>query len=54
MQKWNFDNSYTKLPKLFYNKQNPIPVSEPKLIIFNDSLADFLECLCNRRSLPEI
>ena len=40
--KWNFDNSYTKLPGLFYTKQAPVPVREPKLIIFNHALADFL------------
>jgi len=40
--KWNFDNTYAKLPKLFFTKQNPIPVHAPKLIIFNRSLADFL------------
>jgi len=45
-RKWNFDNSYTKLPKLFYTKQAPIPVREAKPIIFNHSLADeFAETL---------
>ena len=41
-QKWNLDNSYAKLPKLFYTKQNPTPVRDPELIIFNHSLADSL------------
>jgi len=36
---WNFNNSYTKLPKLFYSNQKPIPVTNPKLVIFNDELA---------------
>jgi len=40
--KWNFDNSYTKLPELFYTKLNPVPVRESKLIIYNESLADSL------------
>ena len=40
--KWNFDNSYVKLPKLFFTKQEPIPVREAKLIIFNKELADTL------------
>ena len=38
-EQWNFDNSYTKLPLLFYTKQNPTPVKTPRLIIFNDALA---------------
>jgi len=42
MQKWNFNNSYTKLPKLFYTKQKPISVDAPKMIIFNEALANTL------------
>lgn len=40
--KWNFNNSYTKLPKIFYTYQSPTTVRAPKLIIFNHSLASFL------------
>lgn len=36
---WNFDNSYARLPEIFYKKQLPTPVREPKLIVFNDTLA---------------
>jgi serine/tyrosine/threonine adenylyltransferase len=36
---WIFDNSYTRLPELFFSKVNPTPVSSPTLVIFNDSLA---------------
>jgi uncharacterized protein YdiU (UPF0061 family) len=39
---WNFDNSYSLLPKLFFKAQNPVPVSSPKLIILNHSLAQHL------------
>lgn len=39
---WNFDNSYTRLPKAFFSVINPNPVQSPKLIILNDSLASFL------------
>ena len=39
---WNFDNSYARLPEIFYKKQLPTPVHEPKLIVFNDSLANSL------------
>ena len=38
-QGWNFDNSYASLPQSFYTSQNPKPVSSPKLITFNESLA---------------
>ena len=39
MPNWNFSNTYTQLPNLFYTKQNPIPVDAPKTIIFNEALA---------------
>lgn len=38
-ENWNFNNSYTKLPKIFYTKQYPTTIRTPKLIIFNNSLA---------------
>ena len=39
---WNFDNSYARLPKTFFTLQNPTPVSSPRLVIFNESLATSL------------
>lgn len=39
---WNLDNSYTKLPNVFYTEVNPNTVSSPELIIFNDELAESL------------
>ncbi|WP_203364029.1 YdiU family protein [Bacillus sp. REN10] len=36
---WNFDNSYARLPQLFFSSTNPTPVRAPKLIVFNDRLA---------------
>lgn len=39
---FNFDNSYTKLPKIFYSNIKLNPVPNPQLIIFNDSLAKSL------------
>lgn len=39
---WNFDNSYARLPKSFFTSYNPIPVSSPKLVILNQTLADSL------------
>ena len=37
-----FDNSYARLPKVFYRECNPIPVTSPTLIKFNQSLANYL------------
>jgi uncharacterized protein YdiU (UPF0061 family)/rhodanese-related sulfurtransferase len=36
---WNFDNSYARLPKIFYRRLNPTPVSSPEIVVFNDTLA---------------
>ncbi|MFY0543114.1 protein adenylyltransferase SelO [Brevibacillus sp. H7] len=36
---WNFDNSYARLPKSFFARQDPTPVRSPKLIILNERLA---------------
>ncbi len=34
------ENTYTKLPRVFFSKLSPTPVSQPELVIFNDELAD--------------
>ncbi|MGD8189321.1 protein adenylyltransferase SelO [Brevibacillus ginsengisoli] len=39
---WNFDNSYARLPKLFFSSINPTPVRSPQLIILNDPMASSL------------
>ncbi len=36
---WKLDNSYSQLPDKFYTRIAPTPVRDPKLIIFNHSLA---------------
>ncbi len=36
---WNLDNSYARLPKIFFSILNPNPVTAPKLIILNKPLA---------------
>ena len=41
--KWNFDNSFARLPKKFYTRQNPISVRDPKPVIYNKALAETLE-----------
>ncbi|WP_243298628.1 protein adenylyltransferase SelO [Bacillus litorisediminis] len=39
---WNFDNTYSQLPKFFYNSLTPNPVSSPKLAVLNEPLATTL------------
>jgi uncharacterized protein YdiU (UPF0061 family) len=39
---WKLDNSYARLPKSFFSILNPTPVSGPKLIVFNEPLAETL------------
>src|SRR5210317_1898158 len=39
---WNFDNSYLQLPEIMATKYSPVPVKEPKVIIFNHALAKTL------------
>ncbi|MFZ5598693.1 MAG: protein adenylyltransferase SelO [Bacillota bacterium] len=36
---WNFDNSYARLPELFYTRVKPTPVRSPKLVVLNHPLA---------------
>lgn len=39
---WNLDNSYSRLPDVFFTSTNPTPVSSPKLVILNEPLATSL------------
>ena len=39
---WHFDNSYARLSETFHFRVNPTPVAEPRLVVFNPSLAQFL------------
>lgn len=36
---WKFDNSYARLPAALYSRVAPVPVEEPGLVVFNESLA---------------
>lgn len=36
---WNFDNSYTGLPEMFYSRMEPRPVSSPETVVVNEPLA---------------
>ncbi|PQP81863.1 YdiU family protein [Paenibacillus sp. PCH8] len=39
---WNLDNSYARLPQIFFTSQGAVPVESPKLLIFNTLLATSL------------
>jgi len=36
---WNFDNTYIKLPKIFFSEQLPSAVPNAKIVVFNAALA---------------
>jgi serine/tyrosine/threonine adenylyltransferase len=36
---WRFDNSYVRLPSLFFTRLNPTPVRSPKRAVLNETLA---------------
>src|SRR5690625_4168464 len=39
---WKLENSYLKLPEIFYEKVNPNPVSGPELVIYNEDVGEML------------
>lgn len=39
---WNFDNSYGRLPEMFFSNLTPTPVDSPELIVLNQPLAKSL------------
>ncbi|MEH7390340.1 YdiU family protein [Bacillus sp. JJ1503] len=39
---WNFNNSYAQLPPPFFTSLKPTPVRSPKMVIFNEALAEAL------------
>lgn len=39
---WNFDNSYARLPEVFYSKMTLNPVSSPRLVKLNQDLVESL------------
>jgi uncharacterized protein YdiU (UPF0061 family) len=36
---FNFQNTYINLPQAFYTQLEPVPVSSPKMVVFNEPLA---------------
>ncbi len=51
--RFNFDNSYARLPKRFYARVDPTPVSAPRLIKLNHELADRLRLDIAELESPE-
>jgi uncharacterized protein YdiU (UPF0061 family) len=39
---WHMDHSYARLPELFFTRTLPMPVREPRVVIFNQPLAKLL------------
>jgi len=42
---WSFDNSYARLPESLFVRLNPVPVREPRMVVFNRQLAESLGLL---------
>jgi uncharacterized protein YdiU (UPF0061 family) len=40
---WHFDNSYSRLPKIFKEDVEPVPVRSPEILILNKDLANKLD-----------
>ncbi len=51
-QDWCFENTYLQLPAMFYTCLPAVPVREPKLLVFNQALAETLG-LSDIASQPE-
>ena len=48
-------NTYLNLPSIFYQKVNPSPVADPKLVVFNEALAKELGLdVVQMKSAPEV
>lgn len=39
---WNLEHTYARLPALFYEHLEPTPVKEPRMVVFNHTLAQAL------------
>ncbi len=51
---WNFDNSYSKLPKTFSENIKPVAVLNPKLVILNKNLAKDLNLDFSKTDINEL
>jgi serine/tyrosine/threonine adenylyltransferase len=52
--KWNFDNSFAKLPTHFYELTPPTPVSGPHALILNHELAQDLGLALGEKQILEL
>jgi len=50
---FTFDNSYARLPERFFARLAPVPVAQPRLVKFNESLAKQLGLDCDELQSPE-
>ncbi len=48
---WKFDNSYARLPEVFFTRLEPMPAKEPKLALFNHNLASAIGL--DAKDIPE-
>ena len=48
---WKFDNSYARLPEVFFSRLEPMPAKEPKLALFNHNLASAIGL--DAKDIPE-
>ena len=39
---WRFDNSYTRLPDMFFERATPAPATAPRVVLVNEKLASAL------------
>ena len=51
--RFNFENTYARLPERFYSRINPIPVASPQLIKINVELAQYLGLDASALASPE-
>jgi uncharacterized protein YdiU (UPF0061 family) len=50
---WNLDDSYSRLPALFFRETRPTPVKQPSLAVFNEALSRSLGLDAEILKLPE-
>src|SRR5688572_8863468 len=53
MSGWRLEHSYTHLPQIFYTDATPTPVREPRMVVFNRSLATRLGLEAETLAGPE-
>lgn len=51
---WRFDNSYTRLPEQLFTRSAPVAVREPRLVVFNETLATELGLSASLRERPAV